>query len=522
MAPEWNAGYTTEIDYTYGYYRELCPALLRFALLVQGYALPEPSSDFSYLELGMGQGVTSAIHSVANAGEFWGTDFNPRHAAHAASLVDDTGANTVFLDDSFEELATRLAAMPSPPRFDMIVLHGIWSWISPENRDFIRQIIRENLKPNGVAYVSYNCLPGWGAALPLRNLLKAHGDYMSAPDTGLIAKVDAALAFANRLVEAKTGYFEQNPAIKKRLERVSSQNKSYVGHEYFNEHFYPMTVAEAVEMLQEAKLEFAASANVLDSVDAINLSAEAQKIMSEVNNPVMRETLRDYFMNQQFRRDIYVRGARRVSGPQRMKMMGDMRFVLTTNAKDVPMKVKGGMGEANLQEAIYRPIVEKFAEAGAKSLSVRDLLDDERLKGNASGALMQAVTILVGAGHIHPAKGTRQIEAAAQACDHFNRAVIERSKLENTVTTLASPVTGGGVSVGRFEQLFLGSVRAGKSDPRKWVERAWAILSKQGQRLVKDGKALEGADENLAQLTEQANTFAEKRLPILKNLRIAS
>jgi hypothetical protein len=50
---------------------------------------------------------------------------------------------------------------------------------------------------------------------------------------------------------------------------------------------------------------------------------------------------------------------------------------------------------------------------------------------------------------------------------------------------------------------------------------AWQLLSAQGQRLIKDGQALESAEENLAELTRQAQAFAEQRLPLLKALQIA-
>jgi hypothetical protein len=45
-------------------------------------------------------------------------------------------------------------------------------------------------------------------------------------------------------------------------------------------------------------------------------------------------------------------------------------------------------------------------------------------------------------------------------------------------------------------------------------------LVQQGQRILKEGKALETAEENLAELTAQADTFAEKQLAILKALGI--
>ena len=61
----------------------------------------------------------------------------------------------------------------------------------------------------------------------------------------------------------------------------------------------------------------------------------------------------------------------------------------------------------------------------------------------------------------------------------------------------------------------------GKKQPAEWTQFVWQILSAQGQKIVKEGKTLETPEENLAELTDQAKTFAEKQLPILKALQIA-
>ena len=47
------------------------------------------------------------------------------------------------------------------------------------------------------------------------------------------------------------------------------------------------------------------------------------------------------------------------------------------------------------------------------------------------------------------------------------------------------------------------------------------LLAVQGQRLVKQGRALDTPEQNLAELTAQAAELAEKRLPILKALQLA-
>ena len=49
----------------------------------------------------------------------------------------------------------------------------------------------------------------------------------------------------------------------------------------------------------------------------------------------------------------------------------------------------------------------------------------------------------------------------------------------------------------------------------------WNILNSQNQRLIKDGKPIESADENIAELRTRLAIFEEKRLPVLQQLGIA-
>ena len=83
------------------------------------------------------------------------------------------------------------------------------------------------------------------------------------------------------------------------------------------------------------------------------------------------------------------------------------------------------------------------------------------------------------------------------------------------------PGSSAGGAVNRFSQLFLFALGHGKKLPEDWAAFTWQILAVQGQKIVKEGKPLETAEENLAELTTQAHWFAVKLLPILKALQIA-
>ena len=61
----------------------------------------------------------------------------------------------------------------------------------------------------------------------------------------------------------------------------------------------------------------------------------------------------------------------------------------------------------------------------------------------------------------------------------------------------------------------------GRQQPVDWAQYAWSILAMQGQRIMKEGKALASAEENIAELTAQAEAFAARQLPVLKALQVA-
>jgi hypothetical protein len=102
----------------------------------------------------------------------------------------------------------------------------------------------------------------------------------------------------------------------------------------------------------------------------------------------------------------------------------------------------------------------------------------------------------------------------------LNAHLLQCARSMTELSYLASPVVGGAVQCGWIPQLFLLAMKDGHKLPADWARYAWGILSMQNQRLLKDGKALETPEENLADLTAQAEAFAAKQLPILKALQI--
>src|SRR5258706_13638401 len=151
--PRLNIG---DLDYIFGYYPEWSPSLLSLAALLKGYRFARERAR-RYLELGFGRGVSINMHAAACPGLFWGNDFAPNHVAFARTLAQASGAELTLTEQSFQEMAAR----DDLPEFDIIALHGIWSWISDRDRAAIVDIVRRKLAPGGLLYESYNCLTSW-------------------------------------------------------------------------------------------------------------------------------------------------------------------------------------------------------------------------------------------------------------------------------------------------------------------------------------------------------------------------
>jgi hypothetical protein len=405
------------------------------------------------------------------------------------------------------------------PEFDSIGLHGIWSWINDENRAVIVDFIRRKLKVGGVLDISYNTQPGWAPMVPMRDLLTEHSEVMGVAGQGIVSRIDGALEFADKLFATNPTYAKANPWAIERLKGIKGQNRNYLAHEYFNRDWLPMSFASMAQWLTPAKINYACSAHYLDHIDGVNLTVEQQDFLKEIPDTMFRQTVRDFMVNQQFRRDYWVKGPRTLNALEQTEAFRAQKVILVQPRADVSLKVTGSIGEATMQEPVYNPILDVLADHKPKTLGqIEQAVKD---KGVVFSQLTQAAMILTGAGYLAAVQDEALIPKAKKHTDKLNAHLIDKARGSADISYLASPVTGGGFTVNRFQQLYLLAISQGNKQPAEWAQFVWQNLAAQGQKIVKDGKALETPDENIAELTVQASTFSQKQLPILKALQIA-
>ena len=508
---DWTSGYVADIGYTYGYYGELNPLRARLALLSANLALPKSGVA---CELGFGQGISANVHAAGSGTRWYGTDFNPSQANFARHLAESFSDGPQLFDQSFAEFCSR----DDLPDLDFIGLHGIWSWISDENRAIIVDFLRRKLKVGGILYISYNTQPGWAAMVPVRDLLNQHADMLAPPGAGVVARVEGALAFAKKLWAVNPAFARNNPQIADRLSKIESMDRHYLAHEYFNRDWVPMSFADMAAALAPAKIDFACSATYLDHLLNVNMTPEQIALLDELPDPVFRQSTRDFMVGQQFRRDYWVKGARKLSPLEYGEQLRAQRVVMVVARESVTMTVKGPLGEATLSEAIYLPILDLMSDY--KVRSVGEIEQALREYGMPLSSLHQALMVLTEKAALAPAHDEATIAAARPRTDQLNRVLLDRARGSGDINYLGSPVLGGAVTLTRFAQLFILAIRAGKASPEEWAAYALQIIKAQGQSIVKDGKALQGDHANLDELVTQAAEFGSQRLAGLRALGV--
>ena len=510
---DWTDGYVSEVGYTFGYYSELNPLRAAVPFLNVGLA---PPGIVTACELGFGQGISVNIHAAASQVRWYGTDFNPGHAAFAQSLADASGSGAQLFDQSFAEFCARADL----PDFDYIALHGIWSWVSPENQLVIVDFIRKKLKVGGLLYISYNCQPGHAAMLPLRHLLTEHAGMMAAPSLGIVSRIDGALGFAEQLLALNPVFAIANPTIAERLKLIKGHDRHYLAHEYFNRDWSAMLFRELADSLAVAKLSYACSAHYLDHIDALNLTTDQHRFLGEIPDPMFRQSVRDFIVNQQFRRDYWIKGARRLSPLEQTEALRLLRVMVIASPRSaLTFTVQGALGQREISPDVYNPILDTLGEHEPKTIGEIE----QALKGAGVElpSIYEAVMILAGKGDLVLVQDAAAAASAKPRADRFNRRMLDKARSGGEVTALATPVTGGGIQVSRFYQLFLLARLQGRETAPDLAQFAWDLLVAQNQRMVKDGKTLETPEENLAELEREAQEFNDTRLPVFRALQIA-
>ncbi|MES2262000.1 MAG: class I SAM-dependent methyltransferase [Pseudomonadota bacterium] len=490
------------------------PSYLNFVCALNGMEPVPLDRPYTCFELGFGRGLTANVLAAGNPnGKFYAADFNPAHVAGAQAMADAAQLdNLVLLEHNFAELAQGKADLPP---FDFITLHGIYTWVNAENRQHIIDFIARYLKPGGIVYISYNCMPGWTAALPLQRLLVEYADaFPHQSETGFTG----AAAFLKQLQALDAGYFTQNPSVEQKLDVVGKGDESYLVHEYMHKHWQPMYHADVVRDVAAAKLDFVGSANLPFAFPGLYLNQERQDMLATMPNAALRETIKDYFLNTGFRRDVFVRGARKMSIVRQFECLAQYGLVLMVPRSACTLQMKVSFGKLTGTEELYTPVFDALAQ---RPHTLAELAALPSLQGHNVGMMAQVAALLTASGQasLYHRDGAQTDPAPGR---RLNRYLAAQVRYGDEYRVLATPLAGSGIETDLMMRLvyWILTSQQGQIDLPTLQQQVWQAFHAMGRKVMKGGVVLDGDDENRAELNIKVEELVRDKLPLWRQLKI--
>jgi SAM-dependent methyltransferase len=231
------------------------------------------------LELGCGDGgnLVPMAYGLPGA-SFCGVDLSARAIERARALAGALGLeNLRFLEGDL--------AAPPAGEVDYVIAHGVYSWIEPAARGALLAACRDHLAPAGVAYVSYDVLPGGHLREITRQMLRWHLRDIDEPE----ARIAGARALLSDI--AARGGEMQSAA-----ERALEQGDAALFHDELAPHHEAVLFTDFVAHAGEHGLRFLAEADVFEM--------DAGVLPEPVDDPIEREQYLDFFKGRMFRQTL--------------------------------------------------------------------------------------------------------------------------------------------------------------------------------------------------------------------------
>jgi SAM-dependent methyltransferase len=135
-------------------YAQTHPDRLATVAILYGLHPPDPFTA-RVLEVGCGAGGNLIAMAAATPGiEALGVDLAARPIADGQRAIAEIGLTNVELRHGDVRALTDVGS------FDYVVAHGLYSWVPPDAREALLATIRSVLRPEGIAYISFNAEPG--------------------------------------------------------------------------------------------------------------------------------------------------------------------------------------------------------------------------------------------------------------------------------------------------------------------------------------------------------------------------
>ncbi len=299
---------------------------------------PADPARCNVLELGAADGANLLpLAQVYPESTFVGIDLSANQVAEGRKMIEGAGLTNVTLEQR-NIMDFDLGGM----RFDYIIAHGIFSWVPPAVRDRILSLCKEALTPNGVAYISYNALPGWRMRGMIRDMMLFHTKQF--PDEATrTSQARSLVKFLSDHVPTEDNPYGQ--FLRSELAMLEGVTDSYVFHEYLEEENTPFYFREFNAAAVKHGLQYLGEPG-LSSILPANFDPKSQETLYKISgNMIAMEQYMDFLRNRTFRMTLLVHNDRVLNRNINPLVLRTMWFGTSARPVNEKVDVRAGVTE---------------------------------------------------------------------------------------------------------------------------------------------------------------------------------
>ncbi len=302
--------------------------------------------------------------------QFVGIDLSEVQIDKGRQLIESLGINNIKLD---VQNATLLMDSPyfsqNKTKFDYILLHGVFSWVSPEDQQTLLAIAKSLLSEFGIIYISYNTYPGWHAQMVLRDAMTLYSAQYEKPEEKRQTIRDGIRYFKGFFKVANNEFSAYNT---KRLSALEKNPSRYLYHEFLEEHNHPLYIKDFIKKADNKGLQYMSDA-LLAFDSPVLLGEKRNAFISDKSNRVERLQYMDFMLNQRFRRSLLAHNSQSIRNDFAPEQMAKLAFRGSFSAKH---RVNLSSNKAckfyqDSDKAIYMTLTHPVSKAAAQILSAR-------------------------------------------------------------------------------------------------------------------------------------------------------
>ena len=399
-----------EVAYPSSIFIQTHPALLAAIAGLHGLTPPDIAMA-RVLEIGGGEGM-NLIALAAAYPDMQCLSFDLSSAAVARGKLAITKAGLTNVRVEVGDILD--AARDLKQQFDYVICHGVYAWVPDVVRDGIMELIGHVLADNGVAYVSYNALPGGRLRLALRDMLLREVAGIENPTERLGAAHDFLDAYI------ATPEDEDRPAqtaLRSEAKLMRKKPGSVLFHDELGDCFNPQALYDVAMAAERHGLQFLGDAGEGPLGDGF-LPDDAEDLSTRA--VVRAAQAQDDRNIRFFRQSLFVRAEQKPVRQVDPSLIAPLH-VSSSAQRTGDSTFKNKSGEFQMSDARIVAILTQLTQNYPERVRIEELSDDvdivRALHGLFEAGLTELHSVQVPCAVIPPERPVASVLARAQLND---------------------------------------------------------------------------------------------------------